>query len=225
MTYLVDALSTCILFKGLENAELEEILKQLRYKTSHHPKGGIIASEGDECSALGIVVTGSVEAQRIFLSGKTITMTKLGPGSMFGEAIVFNSAHQYPATISSVEKSEILFIKSDNIISLCTQHPLVLKNFVENLSNRILMLNKKIRVLSFETLRQKISLYLIDECKNQKNLTLKLPSSKKNLAEYLGVQRPSLSRELINMRDEGLIKICKDTVEILDLKTLEDLTY
>lgn len=225
MTHLFNTLSRCMLFKGLENQELEEILKQLRFRTITQPKDSIIASEGDECPALGIVITGSVEAQRIYSSGKTITMTKMGPGSIFGEAIVFNSAHQYPATIFAVEKSEILFIKSDDIISLCAQHPLVLKNFVENLSNRILMLNKKIRILSFETLRQKISLYLLEEYKKQKGLTLKLAHSKKNLAEHLGVQRPSLSRELIKMRDEGLIKFNKDTVEILDLNTLEDLTY
>lgn len=225
MNHFLNTLKSCMLFKGLENHELEEIFNQLRFRTITHPKDSIIASEGDECPALGILITGSIEAQRIYSSGKTITMTKMEPGSMFGEVIVFSSAHQYPATIFAVEKSEILFIKSEDIIRLCAQHPLVLKNFVENLSNRILMLNKKIRVLSFETLRQKISQYLLEEYKKQKSLSVKLSHSKKNLAEHLGVQRPSLSRELINMRDEGLIKLHKDMVEILDLNTLEDLTY
>lgn len=225
MIYLLEALSHCMLFKGLDEKEIRDILDQLTSRLSQYPKDSIIAVEGDECVALGIVIRGSVEIQRLYSSGKTITMSKLGPGSMFGEVIVFTSAHQYPATITVVEKTEILFIKSNDIINLCAQHPLVLKNFVENLSNRILMLNKKIRDLSFETLRQKISTFLIEEYKKQNNFLLRLTLSKKTLAEHLGVQRPSLSRELIKMRDEGLIKFNKDTVEILDLKALEDLTY
>lgn len=225
MTNLEDAFGKCTLFKGLGEKELEDILNYLKPRISQYSKGSVIAFEGDECLSLGIVITGSVEAQKIYSSGKTITMTKMGPGSMFGEAVVFTSAHQYPATITAVDKSAVVFIKSTDVIALCTRYPQVLKNFVENLSNRILLLNKKIRDLSYETLRQKIASYLLEEYKKQKRLTLKLPLSKKNLAEHMGVQRPSLSRELIKMREDGLISFQKDTVEILDVESLEDLAY
>ncbi|MPN38896.1 hypothetical protein SDC9_186421 [bioreactor metagenome] len=93
---------------------------------------------------------------------------------------------------------------------------------MELLSSKILNLNKKVTELSLETLRQKIIFYLLQLYKEQKTLKLKLPISKKSLAEYLGVQRPSLSRELINMKNEGLISMEKDLVHVLDLETLQD---
>ena len=44
--------------------------------------------------------------------------------------------------------------------------------------------------------------------------------TKQKLAETLGIPRPSLSRELINMKDIGIIDYYKDTIKILDLDSL-----
>ena len=47
--------------------------------------------------------------------------------------------------------------------------------------------------------------------------------SRKNLAEHLGVQRPSLSREFVNMKNDGLIDFSKNLVEIKNLEGIEDI--
>jgi len=46
--------------------------------------------------------------------------------------------------------------------------------------------------------------------------------SRKNLADHLGVQRPSLSRELVNMKNDGLINFNKSLVQIKNLKDIKD---
>ena len=45
--------------------------------------------------------------------------------------------------------------------------------------------------------------------------------SKKEWADKLGVQRPSLSRELIKMKEEGIIDYDKDTISILNSSALK----
>ncbi len=104
---------------------------------------------------------------------------------------------------------------------MCSGNTLILNNFMELLSSKILNLNKKITELSLETLRQKLCFYLLQEYKKQKNLKLTIPMSKKSLSEYFGVQRPSLSRELINMKNDKLINSDKNIIEILDLDRLQ----
>ena len=47
--------------------------------------------------------------------------------------------------------------------------------------------------------------------------------TKQKLSEYLGVPRPSLSRELINMKDLGLIDYTRDIIKILDKEALESI--
>jgi CRP-like cAMP-binding protein len=65
----------------------------------------------------------------------------------------------------------------------------------------------------------------MDEYIKQKSNEIILPLSRKEMAEALGVQRPSLSREFINMKDEELIDFEKNRVKLLDIPALESYLY
>lgn len=228
MNKIIMPLKKCILFKGIDEEEIVNLLKKVKYSTYENCKNCtncrscILALEGDDCNSIGIVLEGNVEIQKHYPNGKVVSLSSLSEGKIFGEALVFSSHNKYPATIVTMRNSRILYISKDDIIYMCSENPTVLKNFMSLLSMKILNLNKKVTELSLETLRQKIIFYLLQQYKEQKTLKIILPISKKNLAEYLGVQRPSLSREFINMKNEGLISVEKDIVEILDLETLQD---
>ncbi len=81
---------------------------------------------------------------------------------------MFSREHVYPATITPIEYSEIMFIKKEDIIKLSMLNSKVLTNFVSILSQRILMLNNRIANLSQDTIRKKISSYLLHEYKKTK---------------------------------------------------------
>lgn len=229
MNKLVDHLKHCILFKGLTTEELNNLLININYsifdncKNCDECRGCMIALEGEVCDSLGIVMAGELEVQKHYASGKVVTLAKLNEGKIFGEAIAFSETNLYPATIVSTKGSIILYISKKDIISMCSAYPKVLNNFMQLLSSKILLLNRKIKELSFETLRQKISNYLLSQYETQKTLALILPLSRKDLADHLGVQRPSLSRELINMKDDGLIDFNKNLLQIKDLEGIEDI--
>lgn len=229
MNKLVDHLKHCILFKGLTTEELKNLLVNINYsifdncKNCDECRGCMIALEGEVCDSLGIVMVGELEVQKHYASGKVVTLAKLNEGKIFGEAIAFSETNLYPATIVSTKGSIILYISKKDIISMCSAYPKVLNNFMQLLSSKILLLNRKIKELSFETLRQKISNYLLSQYETQKTLALILPLSRKDLADHLGVQRPSLSRELINMKDDGLIDFNKNALQIKDLEGIEDI--
>ena len=92
--------------------------------------------------------------------------------------------------------------------------------FLKDLSNKILILNKSIERLSYNSIRQKISNYILDEYQKQGSKFINISMTKQKLAETLGVPRPSLSRELINMKELNIIDYSKDTIKILDLEAL-----
>jgi CRP-like cAMP-binding protein len=229
MDKLIDSLTHCILFKGLSHAELRSLIVNINYSISDNCKNCIecrtciVALEGDICDSLGIVIQGELEVQKHYASGKVVTLAKLNRGKTFGEAIAFSETNIYPATIVSYKGSIILYISKKDIIAMCSSYPKVLNNFMQLLSSKILLLNRKIKELSFETLRQKVSYYLLSQYEVQNTTELTLPMSRKSLAEHLGVQRPSLSRELVNMKSDGLIDFNKSLVQIKDLEGLNDI--
>ena len=207
------------MFYDMKPEEILNLFKDIDYTIKTFSAKEIIALEGDECKYIGIRLKGTLDIKRM-LSNKVVKMTSVGPGQLFGEVIVFSDVNKYPATVISSSKSEILFISKENFIKFCYTHADFLEMFLKDLSNKILILNKSIERLSYNSIRQKISNYILDEYQKQGSKFINISMTKQKLAETLGVPRPSLSRELINMKELNIIDYSKDTIKILDLEAL-----
>lgn len=218
----LESLSKCVLFKDIDKKRIQEVLDLIPYAIKTYEKDNIIAIEGDDCNSLGIVLEGDIEIHKSFPSGKIVTINHFSAGNIFGEAIVFSEEHLYPATVLANEKSRIMFIKKKKVTKLMAIDEKIISNFMGVLSNRILMLNDRLSNLSLDSLRKKISNIILMEYKCQRSLTIRLPYCRKKMAQLLNIPRPSLSRELVNMKDEGLIDFNKNIIKILDLKSIED---
>lgn len=223
MNNLISILSTCILFQSITKDDLQKLLTNISINKSVFYKNETIALEGDNCSSIGIILSGKIEVKKLFSSGKSVTITTLSKGNIFGEVIIFSDKNTYPSTLSCTENSTVLFISKNDIFNLCNINKVFLNNFMSLLSNKILMLNKKLKNLSYDTIRAKIASYLLDLYKKQKSKSLIIPCSRKELADILGVPRPSLSRELINMKNDNLLEFNGRNVFINNIYLIEEL--
>lgn len=221
MTTVLNVLKTSRLFQSLNEGQIAHLLNVLGAVTTQYKRETTLVLEGDVCEKLGIVIEGKVELQNILPSGKVLTLIQFGPGEVFGEALIFSKLQEYPITITSVTPCTILFIDRKEVIFMLTHHPVVLENFLGILSDKLYFMNKKVKVLSLETIRQKICDFILKEYMKQNKLKLVITCSRKEMSELLSLQRPSLSRELVHMREDGLINFDKNTIEILDLERVE----
>lgn len=208
-------------FKDLTPEEIKNLIYNTSYSIKSYKKGEIIANEEDECSSLGFVLEGVVEIQRIYLSGKQIILKRLSNGDVFGEALVFSKKSNYPSTVIAFSECSILFISRADILKLCTRDERVLGNFMSALSNKIFMLNSKIKTIAFKSIKHKVINYILEQVKMQKSDTIKLKESKEEIASSLGIPRPSLSRELMNLRDSEYIEFDRNIIKILKIEELE----
>ncbi len=210
------------MFKNKSEEYLLDLFKDAHYMIKNYTKNDIIAMEGDTCTSIGLILDGHIDIKRM-LGSKVIHVSSFGKGHIFGEVIAFSDINLYPATVISSTPSKIMFISKDNFINFCTSHSDILEMFLNYLSNKIFVLNKSITNLTFNSIRQKICNFLITEYKLQNNENIKLKMTKEKIAESLGITRPSLSRELINMKDMGLIDYSRSHIKILDLEEIENL--
>ncbi|MBA1336841.1 MAG: hypothetical protein HPY66_3277 [Firmicutes bacterium] len=222
---LKKALSECQLFNKFTEIEISDMLVNTRYRINAYSRDQVIAIEGDPASSIGIVLEGNIEVQKSYPSGRNVTIKRMKQGDIFGESLVFTKQNSYPATVISVNKSKVLFLSMHDIIKICSTNKTFLFNFMGVLSNRILMLNEKLKNLSYQTIRQQIADFIMQEYKKQKSSTIIVPFTRKEMAEHFGTTRPSLSRELVNMKRDGLIDFTKDTITIKDLSALEDTLF
>ena len=209
-------------FNNLNNEEIEKLISNIGYSVKAYKKGEVIANEEDECNSLGFVLDGIVEIQRIYLSGKQITLKRLSNGDVFGEALIFSKKSKYPSTVLAFNECTVLYISKVDILKLCTMDERVLGNFMSTLSNKIFMLNSKIKSIAFKSIKHKVINFILEQAKMQKSETINLKESKEEIASSLGIPRPSLSRELMNLRDFKYIEFDRNVIKILNFEELEE---
>lgn len=217
------SLSHCRLFKLLSVEEISELLPKITYSIKSYKKNEVIFSPHQASNYLGIILTGSVDVQKIFASGKAITVNRRFRMELIADASLFAGIEHYPSTISACENCQILLINKNALLKLFSLDERIMINFLECVSNKVLGLNNTIEILSLSSVPSKIAYFLILEKKKQKSNTITLQFSKKSLAEHLNVSRPTLSRELQKMQQTGIISFQKRTIKILNIEGLEEL--
>lgn len=203
------------LFSMFSPDEMVKFFESNKYKIKSYNKNSIIYLQNERCSTVDVILEGSVAVQKIDENGDVLTITTLSTGDIMGGNLVFSQNNQYPMTIIATANCKVVHIKKVLIIELCQRNKEFLVEFFQCLSDKTLILTDKIKFISIKSIRDKIYEFLNYEHYIQQSTTIKLNISKKELAEKLGIQRPSFFRELSKMKKEGLIDYDSKTITIL----------
>jgi CRP-like cAMP-binding protein len=219
---MIAILEKSLLFRGLNQSQIKHLLGFVDTQIQEYQKNSLVYVEEEVCDSIAIILRGAVELQTIFPSGKVITHMELGVAEVFAEAMIFSTHNQFPVTVQTKTPTTLLLIKKDKLIHGLLHHPILLENFLMLLSNKLYQMNAKVKILSLSTLRKKIAMYLLEESKQKKSTSFEIPLNRKRLSEHLAVERPSLSRELVHMKELGMIDFDQSRFTIVDLEALED---
>jgi CRP-like cAMP-binding protein len=208
------------LFRDINVQELQTMLNCLSPRLQTYDKGELAARWGEPMEGLGILLEGSLSIQKENVDGSRMIMNILEPGELFGEMAVFSEERSWPATIQAQEDSTVLYISADKIVGRCSNscsfHRQLTSNMLKIVSERALWLNRKVEYLSIKGMREKLCTYFWELYKRNGKLIFLLPMNRNELADFLYVSRPSMSREMCRMRDEGLIDFHLSTIKILN---------
>ena len=208
------------LFEYFSREELSDIFGLYSYRIERYSKDTIVYLQNQRCDTLDIILQGEIQIQRIDKSGDILTVSSFFGGDHLGANLLFAKDNTYPMTVISKTPVTLLHIESSLVLGLCQSHKEFLLKFLQSLSDRTLVLTDKLHTLSTKTIRQRIIDYLTYEYYLQNSLRIKLTMTKKDLSERLGVQRPSLQRELSKMRADGILDYNAKYITIKDMAVL-----
>ncbi len=191
-----------------ENAKDYE--KYVYYK--EYNKNALIFLEGEACNNVCVVVKGEIS---IVTSNydSLVEINNLKENEIFGDSLILIEDNRYLGNIMALKNTKLCIIPKDNWLNLL-ENKTILKNYLEIISNKVFKIQSKVKILSQKSIREKILFYLITESKrlNKKKIPIK---SKESLAFYLNVPRPSLSRELIKLKEDNIIDYDRYYIELL----------
>ncbi len=223
--YCLDVLAASAFFEGVDRQGLESMLHCLKLKVAAYNKNEYLVMAGEQFEQIGIMLKGTATVSKENAAGDRVVLTVLQPGEIFGEMFAFSDYNEWPVTVQAQESCQVFFLAREKIISdcerMCPWHRLFIKNFLKVISEKALLLHQKVEYLTIKSIRGKISMFLLQEYQKTGEVNLMLTLNRNQLADFLNVSRPSLSRELAELRDAGVIDFHLNTVRILDLEALK----
>ena len=215
MTKNINLIRSTMLIKSLSGEDILTNLKSGKFKVTSYKKSSVVHFDGERCSKLEIILSGKVVVDRIGESGNLLTISEFYNDDILGGNLLFSKYPYYPMTVLTQLPTDILEIDRETLFELFCNNPIFLRTYLELTSDRAFILGNKIKHYINKTIRESIMNYLNYESKKQNSNHIKLNITKKALAERIGVQRTSLSRELAKMRKDGLILFDTDSITLL----------
>jgi len=220
---MLSVLQNCVLFAGIPDAELPRLISSIKAETASYDKGELIFSQLDEPRKTMILLTGSVAICNDTNLGRRNVVALLDhPGELFGEVFVFLNKETYGNYAQAVTAAKVLEIPKAAFSTFpkgeSEWQVKMISNMMTILARKAYFLNQRLQIISGVTLRQKIARMLLLHALPDGRVNLRM--NREELADFLNTTRPSLSRELMQMQEDGFIKVEKRTIYLTDIDNL-----
>ena len=124
-------LKNLYLFKDLSEGEIDVVNGAT--KTEEHLAGDEVFSQGDRAKAFYIIGSGSVKIHQTSENGDNVEITRLGPGSHFGE-MSFLDGEKRSASATALEPTSIVAVNYDQVSEIMIAHPGIAVHFYRQFS-------------------------------------------------------------------------------------------
>ncbi len=221
---MISKLTRCPLFAQMTADDIRHCLTCSCSELAAYEKDQPIFFQQDKPQKLFILVEGSVAVCRDTVSGQRNRITTISqPGELFGEVFLFLNKQEYDNYAVAVSPSKVLQMPREYLFRSCGKncdyHTLLISNMLSVLAQKAYYLNQKLQIMASPTLRQKISKILLQNASADGTVVLHM--NREELADFLNTARPSLSRELMRMQADGLLKIDGKRIRVLDFEQLQ----
>lgn len=177
-------------------------------------KGYQLLFEGEEPKGFYFLLKGKVRLYNYNLNGKETEIGQFGPGKIVGAALAF-SDKKFPHFAEATEKSKLLFFPRKTAWKRIIEDPELASYMIKFLAQKCRTMNARIQSLQIMSFKERLVKFLKNQALDESSNKFQLKSTKKDLARSLGATAETLSRTLVELQEEGFIKVDKRWVEIL----------
>jgi len=202
------------------------LLSTTNYQVKTFEKDTMIAYSGDSCETLYILLSGEIRGEITSFDGKAITIEKTTAPNSIAEGYLFADDNKLKINIVAHSDCKLLFIYKPQLLNILNKNENILKNYLKITSNRFVNVSSKLKLLNIKTVKGKLANHLLAlEKSNNGKQNLKLNKTHQELANFLGITRPALTRNLLQLKHDDIISISGKEIRILDKEKLSALLY
>ena len=202
------------------NEERRQVLKVARRR--HFRRGEVLFHEGDPGDTLHLIDRGHVAMRTTTPRGDVATLNVVGPGGYFGEMALVSEEGVRTSTVVALDAVETLSLLRNQFVELRTAHPGVNEILVVALTGEVRRLSARLTEAIYVPVETRIFRRLVELAAmfTSGDKTTPIPLTQDDLASLAGTTRPSVNKVLRAAQDDGLLRISRGTIDILDSSLL-----
>lgn len=190
----------------------------------HFAAGQVIYLEGEPAEFVYILERGWIKATRISRDGREQAMLFLKPVEIFGDIAVFTSM-TYPGTTTALEAVDAWLVPSATLMALVKRNPELALAVIRKLGERVVHYIELVEDLSLRSVEARLANTLLqhaEEVDGRLVVPRRAWTTFDEMAVRLGTVRDVLRRALKTLEEDGLLKVERQEILLLDAKGLAE---
>ncbi|MFV0499874.1 MAG: Crp/Fnr family transcriptional regulator [Bacilli bacterium] len=209
------------LFKNMSEDDVNSLFLIGNSYIKKYEKNEIILREGDSNTNIYFILEGMLSIYQSDIDGNPFLKSKQSPPDAFAYIFALTK-HASNCTVFANSSATILVVNLDTIMHSNSSTVIKFKNnLIISLANATYNTSSHLSILSLKSLRYKIFNYLA-KFNYISSTYFTIPLNREEMAQYLGVNRTSLSKELIALKAEKILDYHKNKFIILNIDYFED---
>ena len=180
------------------------------YHIKTYPAHHIIFNQGTKLQEVGLLIDGEIKISTITYNDREETISLIKKGEWFGDILMFSPKPIYLGDVIANKKSQVLFFPKSELLDLLQKNKAFLEFYLQSISQKAYAIKQQNKLLAHKNLKDRILYYLNTQAMNHQVIIKSITT----LAYELSIPRPSLSRSLKTLEDEGIIKRNKKIIYI-----------
>lgn len=178
--------------------------------------------DGNGCSGVIFVRSGSLRLYMMSESGKDITLYRLHKGDMcmLSASCVLQTI-TFDVFVDAEEDSECYVISGSAFADISARNPQIKIFALETAVSRFSDVMWVMQQILFMSMDKRLAIFLTDEAARTNSDTIAL--THEQIARYIGSAREVVSRMMKYFASEGIIEVSRGGIKILDKKRLRKL--
>lgn len=185
-------------------------------------KKEILFVEGETSHYLFYLISGKIKLFKTNEMGKEYISRIYTAGDLFGyTALLDGGMHEESA--EALEESEVGMIRREDFFDMIRNSPDLSLRFLKNLSCDISDLKENLVKLAYNSARKRVAealIYLADKYAAEGTENISFAASRNDISALSGIAPESVSRNLSDFKEEGLLLIQNGYLQIIDLNKL-----
>jgi CRP/FNR family cyclic AMP-dependent transcriptional regulator len=210
-------------FGGLDPDALERLAASMRSRRFR--RGEVIFHIGDPGDALFVIVSGEVKISLPSETGDEAILATLRPGDVFGELALLDGAPR-SASASALMPTETVILPRDRFRELIATETGVRDALLASIAGELRRLTTHVEELHFLDITGRLAARLVRLAQESGtpladgSLRLRTNLTQADLAAMVGCTRQSVNKLLGQFTDDGLLRLERDGIVVMDLEGL-----